>query len=131
MAGDWIKVESATPDKPEMVRMAQLLEIDQDSVVGKCLRVWIWADQQSRDGNALSVTDAFLDRLTFCPGFAVALRKVGWLTGREGHLSVPNFDRHNGQTAKKRALTSKRVSKTRNAASVTKALPEKEEKEEY
>ena len=129
MAGDWIKLEHSTPDKPEIVRMAQLLEMDQDAVCGKCLRVWIWADQQTVDGNALSVTDAFLDRLTFCPGFAVALRKVGWLSGREGHLTVPNFDRHNGQTAKKRALSKDRTQKSRNAPSVTDALPEKRREE--
>lgn len=132
MAGDWIKLEVTTPDKPEVVQMAQILKIDQDSVLGKCLRLWVWADQQtygSDSCNALSVTETFLDRITYCPGFAAALRQVGWLEGRDGRLSIPNFDRHNGQTAKKRALTKKRVLKTRsdcNAPSVTKALPERE-----
>ena len=135
MAGDWIKVEHSTPDKPEVIQMASILKIDQDSVCGKLLRLWIWADQQTVDGNALSVTNLFVDRLTFCDGFANALRQVGWLDGRDGHLSIPNFDAHNGQTAKKRAQTNKRVAKKRecNAESVTgseqKALPEKRREE--
>lgn len=129
MAGDWIKIEHALPDKPEIVQMAAALGIDQDAVTGKVIRLWIWADQQTEDGNALSVTDLFLDRFTFCPGIAVALRKVGWLNGRDGHLSIPNFSRHNGQTAKQRANTQKRVAKTRNGASVTKVLPEKRREE--
>lgn len=130
MAGDWIKIDITTPDKPEIDKMASLLKLDHDSVVGKCVRVWIWADLQSVDGNALSVTETFLDRLTYCPGFASALRQVGWLSGREGRLTIPNFDRHNGQTAKNRALTGKRVQKSRNGVSVTKSLPEIEKRRE-
>lgn len=115
MAGDWIKVEHTTPDKPEVVKLAGILGIDQDAVVGKLLRLWIWADQQSVSGNAITVTNSFLDRLVFCPGFAAGLVKVGWLNGREGLLSIPNFDRHNGQTAKNRANTNRRVANSRKA----------------
>ncbi len=143
MAGDWIKLEHTTPDKPEVVRMAAHLNLDQDAVVGKLARIWIWADQNSIDGNALTVTDAFLDRVTACPGFAGALREVGWLSGRTGLLTIPNFDRHNGQTAKARAVTNRRVSRHRaqsesNGGSVThvtpaplqKPLPEKRREED-
>jgi hypothetical protein len=58
---------------------------------------------------------------------------------KDGQLSIPNFGRHNGDTAKKRALTAKRVSESRgnskdvtqvkqncNATSVTGALPREE-----
>lgn len=127
MAGDWIKVEHTTPDKPEVVKLADMLGIDQDAVVGKLLRLWIWADQQSVSGNAITVTNSFLDRLVFCPGFAVGLVKVGWLNGRNGLLSIPNFDRHNGQTAKNRANTNRRVAnhrKGRNDETVTDVTPE-------
>lgn len=115
MAGDWIKVEHTTPDKPEVVKLAGILGIDQDAVVGKLLRLWIWADQQYVSGNAITVTNSFLDRLVFCPGFAAGLVKVGWLNGREGLLSIPNFDRHNGQSAKNRANTNRRVANSRKA----------------
>ena len=130
MAGDWIKVEHVTPDKQEVIELARLLRIDQDAVVGKLLRIWIWADQHSVDGNDLSVTDQFIDRVTSRSGFADALRRVGWLSGPEGHLKLPNFDRHNGTTAKTRGLTNRRVLRHRNArdacngASVTSALPD-------
>jgi len=141
MAGDWIKIEHALPDKPEVFRLADLLGIDPDAVVGKLVRLWVWCDQQTVDGNALGVTDAFLDRITHQPGFSVALRKVGWLQVRSGSLAIPRFDRHNGQTAKARAVTNRRVAahrNKRNAVSVTdvtleplqKPLPEKR-REEY
>lgn len=114
MAGDWIKFESTTPDKPEVVRIAAILGIDQDAVVGKLLRFWVWADQNSVDGNGVTVTSAFLDRLTFCPGFASAMRDVSWLEGGDGNLSLPNFGLHNGKTAKERAVSGRRVAKHRN-----------------
>lgn len=130
MAGDWIKFEHATPDKEEVDIIANQLGIDPDAVIGKLLRLWIWADQQTVDGNALRVTQTFLDRITFCAGFADALRKAGWLEGREGRLSIPNFARHNGQSAKKRALAAKRAekSRSRNATSATQAHQRREEK---
>ncbi|MEM0966585.1 MAG: hypothetical protein AAGJ81_10600 [Verrucomicrobiota bacterium] len=113
MAGDWIKVEMTTPDKPEVVQMAARLDLDQDAVVGKLVRIWIWADNNSVDGNAVSVTSAFLNRIVFCQGFAEAMREVGWLHGDDGNLIFPNFDRHNGKTAKKRALANRRVADLR------------------
>ena len=137
MAGDWIKVEHATVDKPEVLAMADLLEISADDVLGKLIRVWIWFDTQSRNGNAGSVTkvtlEKFIDRLVASQGFASCMRKVGWLDDS----GIPNFDRHNGKSAKNRALTNKRQDKFRNATDNGKvtheALPEKrrEEKEIY
>lgn len=139
MAGDWIKAEHTLPDKPEVVAMAACLKIDQDAVVGKLLRLWIWADQQfsretilKRNCNGLTVSLSFIDRVTFCDGFGKALIGVGWLDGSEGSYSLPNFERHNGTTAKERASTYRRVKTSRevkrncNGASVTKPLPETE-----
>ena len=121
MAFAWIKIEDSTPDKPEVWKMAERLGIDADAVVGKLVRVWIWADHQTIDGNAVSVTSALLDRCAGVTGFAAAMAEVGWLkVSAEGLLFV-NFDRHNGETAKKRALTRRRVERHRigNADSVT------------
>lgn len=143
MAGDWIKVEHTLPDKPEVIAMASILGIDQDAVSGKLIRVFVWADLNCIDGNDLNVTDAFLDRVTCCQGFADAMRKVGWLHGESGALSFRNFERHNGETAKARSETNRRVAKHRarqrecNGETVTdvtektlqKPLPEKRREE--
>jgi len=136
MAGDWLKFETATLDKPEVWAIAQDLSIDPDAVIGKLLRVWSWFDQQSTIGNAPSVTKALLDRCAGVTGFCDSVIKAGWMVDDGRFLSLPNFDRHNGNTAKSRALTSKRVKKHRssddsecNAPSVTKALPEKRREE--
>lgn len=144
MASNWIKLEVITPDKPEIFRLAEILNIDPDAALGKVIRFWAWADQQMIDGNAdcnaRGVTKSAIDRITFMAGFADALIQVGWLVENDGGLSLPNFERHNGKSSKKRAVTNERVTKIRelkrkgNAASVTqtdqKALPEEEEEED-
>ena len=125
MAGDWIKMTLTLDTDPSVISIACALSLDELSVVGKLWKVWAWADTHSISGNAVRVTETFIDRITHCEGFAKAMRDAGWLTGCDHALSFPNFDRHNGKTAKSRALTKERVIKSRNANTVTKALPEK------
>jgi len=114
MAGDWIKFESATPDKPEVWAIAASLSIDPDAVVGKLLRVWGWFDQQTEDGNAPSVSKMLLDRLVGVTGFCKAVIDADWMNDDGVTLSLPHFDRHNGKTAKNRATTAKRVAAFKN-----------------
>ncbi|HBY0206923.1 TPA: DNA replication domain protein [Klebsiella pneumoniae] len=137
MASSWIKVEVITPDKPEIFQIAEILNIDPDAVLGKLVRIWAWADQQTVDGNAGSVTKGVLDRIAFITGFADALIAVGWLAYDGNKLILPNFERHNGESSKKRALTNRRVAVHRKnetqkvtLAALQKALPEEEEEEE-
>lgn len=125
----WIKVDHEFPDKPEVAHMAARLGLDHDTVVGKCLRWLIWIDKNSVDGT-VTTTTMHIDRLTACPGFSDALLDCGWLLARSGSLVVPHFDRHNGHSAKARALTSVRVSRSRNAPSVTEPLPDKSKRRE-
>jgi hypothetical protein len=114
MAGDWIKIEHTTPDKPEVIMMARMLRIDRDMVAGKLQRIWIWADQNSVSGSALTINEEFLDSLVRKKGFAMAMRAAGWLVGGNGTLiSFPNFERHNGKPAKARAMTNRRVAEFR------------------
>ena len=147
MAIPWIKFEVTTSDKMEVGLMADILKIDPDAVVGKLLRVWAWFDENTIDGNAnvtqnalqerykcnaSSVAKALLDRRVGVVGFCDAMIQVGWMVEFDGAISLPNFDRHNGESAKKRAEGGKRVEKHRNgrnAKSVTdvtqNALPDK------
>lgn len=131
MAGDWLKFEKATMDKPEVFEMAGILGIDPDAVVGKLLRVWAWFDEQSRDGYAPVTVRALLERHTGVAGFVAAMIAVGWAVDSNGRLNLPNYDRHNGDPAKSRALAKKRMSKlrSRDGGGVTDASPEKRREE--
>jgi hypothetical protein len=122
MALEWIKFELHTSNKPEVWEMAGKLGVDPDAVVGKLLRVWGWFSNQTTDGNAPSVTKALLDRDCGVVGFCAAMIEAGWMIEENGRIRLPNFDRHNSQTAKTRALTAKRVASHKgksNACSVT------------
>jgi hypothetical protein len=141
MAGDWIKMRSDLADDPAVIGIATATGLDEFGVVGRLHKLWSWADSQTVDGNAASVTGAlsiaWLDRYVCCAGFGEAMQAAGWLATQKHGLTFPNFDRHNGQTAKQRALASKRVARHRakkcnadcNAPSVTKTLPEKRREE--
>ncbi|HKS73496.1 MAG TPA: hypothetical protein VJQ82_09900 [Terriglobales bacterium] len=71
------------------------------------------------------------------------MEKVGWLSVTADGIELSNFGRHNGETAKSRALTAKRVAKHKanakdneegngkgNAATVTAPLPKEEKRRE-
>lgn len=144
MAGEWLKFEANTPEKPEVFAITVAMGWDDpDLTVGKLLKVWRWFDQQTIDGNAANVTLSLLDRISGVSGFAQAMCDVGWLASAEGGLHLPNFERHNGKTAKDRCLTAKRVAKHKNGAggndsgnakgngdSVSSALPREEKRRE-
>lgn len=140
MAGEWLKLEACTPEKSEVLAItARMGWDDADLTVGKLFRIWRWFDQQTTDGNACGVTTALLDRIVGVTGFCEAVHSVGWLCITETGISLPNFDRHNGNTAKSRALTAKRVANHKanakgnaqgNAETVSSALPREEKKRE-
>jgi hypothetical protein len=142
MAGDWLKVEVCTPDKPEVIGIADMLGIAPAHAFGSLFMVWRWFDQHTTEGNASYVTKVTIDRLSGNAGFADAMSKVGWLTiNSDGTVALPHFDRHNGETAKQRGLTAKRVAKSKsksndtgNAPTVTTgvsdALPREEKRRE-
>lgn len=113
MAGDWIKMRTDLAEDPAVIAMADRLGIDEFSVVGRLHGFWSWLDRQSRDGQATGVSHGWLDRRVRCDGFAAALVSVGWLVLRDDGLSVPNFERHNGETAKTRAEATNRKRRQR------------------
>ena len=122
MADFWIKVEKSTPDKSEIFEIAEILGIDPDAVLGKLIRVWCWADSNSENGHIKSVTPVLIDRLTMSQGFADAMKTVGWLADGE----IPNFSRHLGESAKKRAKDAerKRMSRTSSESGHKKSVTE-------
>lgn len=124
MAGDWIPMRCDLTDDPAVIGIAADLEIPESHVVGLLHRVWSWASCQTVDGNAPTVTFAFLNRYVGVTGFAEAMEHHGWLCRNGDGLAIPHFDRHNSESAKARARTRIRVQKHRNAPSVTKALPQ-------
>jgi hypothetical protein len=109
MAGDWIKMELATPNKPETLSIAARLKITADEAFGRCFRAWAWAQANTTDGRIPGVTYAMLDWIVGLPGFAEAMAAAGWLVAEADGITIPNFERHMGQGAKARALAAGRM----------------------
>lgn len=130
MAYDWLKVEIVTPDKPEIFEIAAQVDLDPEIVFTRIFRVWVWFDQHTENGNAPVTLLKRIDSLAGVTGFAEAMKNAGWLEIIGDQIELPNFDRHCGNSAKKRALTNRRVAAYRekkrksnaegNAGSVTK-----------
>jgi hypothetical protein len=143
MAGEWLKFECSLPEKPETMAITAAMGWDDtDLTVGKLMRLFRWFDQQTLDGNAVGVTPVLLDKVIGVTGFVQAVIAVRWLTVTDTGLTLRNFDRHNGATAKSRAQTATRVANHRaeqkekqelrdgNAATVTPALAREEKRRE-
>ena len=118
MAGDWIKVEAATVNKPEVIKAARLLGVSKDELIGKLIRLWIWFDTNSVDGRVDGVVSTDVDDLVGFEGFASVIAKIGWLDFDDDaeYIELLNFSRHNGESAKKRASKAKRQSNWRKNA---------------
>ena len=127
---DWIKVEHTTPNKQELFKIAKILKLEPDSVLGKVVRFWIWADQNTEDGNTIVTDLCYIDHVVNFNGFGSALLETGWIERLGENFVIPRFDRHNSESAKKRANTLRRVQKHRSAgnASVTKPTLQKPQK---
>ncbi|NDJ57755.1 endopeptidase [Enterobacteriaceae bacterium 4M9] len=104
MSPGWIRIDAITPDKPEVYLISEILNIDPDAVLGKLVRLWLWADMQTIKGNASCITHHLVDRVVLMPGFADALIQAGWLHENHCCLSLPNFERYNPTSSKERAL---------------------------
>ena len=113
MRRPWIKIEVSTPDKPEVCAISTRLKISEDAVMGKLVRLWSWLEINRVNSDDLGVTFEFIDKLVSRKGFADAMEEAGWLKAEGDVLSLPKFAKYNGNDAKVRGLTAKRVARHR------------------
>lgn len=97
----WIKMRTDLADDPAVVSMAARLNITEDEVVGKLHKLWSWADRHTTDGTAPGITAAWVNRYVGS-GFAEAMEAVNWVAFSPEGIEFPNFERHNGASAKRR-----------------------------
>jgi len=116
MAGDWIKMRSDLFTHPKVVRMASALKADRLRVVGGLMSVWCLFDAHSADGKIEGYDFGTVDELLNWPGFATSMSAVNWLAQDGESLVLPDFDKHNGQSAKRRAQDADRKRDVRKAS---------------
>ena len=111
---NWIKMRTDLVDHPKVVSMATACKVDVLQVIGGLWAVWATFDTHSVDGTLEGYTLAAIDRKAW-RGFGAAMVSVRWLEETEGGLVVPEFDEHNGASAKRRALDTKRTQGARDS----------------
>jgi len=111
----WIKMGTGLRRHPKVVRMASTLRADKLRVVGGLHAVWCVFDEHSPDGLLEGYTLASMDEEIGWKGFSAAMVLIGWLVEHEDGLEVPEYEEHNGASAKRRASDARRKSSEREA----------------
>ena len=118
----WIKLCKDTPAKMELSEVADMTGRSDDEVLGIFVRLLIWLDGQTADGRLSRISLERMSKSANVPiDFLQAMTSdvVRWLTVLPPHeenwwgIIVSNYERHNGQSAKKRTLTAKRQARFR------------------
>lgn len=127
MAADWIKLRVDLQSHPKIVRILSATKSDKFRAIGGLHAVWSVFDTHSVDGVLDGYSPDALDHVIGWQGFADAMIAVGWLhfDGSQT-LSLPEFDEHNGQSAKRRAEDQKRKKSSRKSPQSVRNLSAKE-----
>lgn len=107
MAGHWIKWEKGLTRKTEILQIARMTRSDPLTTAARAMLVWEWADDQTETGFIDGVTREEVDAIAGLNGFAAAMEATlpaPWLLVQPTGIQFPNYDHHNGKTAKKRLM---------------------------
>jgi len=126
MAIPWIKIETSLPRKPEVMRLAELLDIDEFAVVGHLVCFWSWVDENvSPECPSVSGTKRGLDRVAGRDGFTTAMIEVGWLVMEDGKVTIPHLEYHLSSGAKTRAFEQRKKAEQRKQGQSSGKCPDK------
>jgi hypothetical protein len=122
MGDDWIKKRKKLIDDPRTVALANRLNATGQHILGCLDLLWSLADSfaDPETGFLKGYSADLVDQKVRHPGFANACASVtrnhpdgSWLVIQKKGVIFPDYGKHNGSTAKTRALTAKRVAKHR------------------
>lgn len=116
MAGDWLKVEKVTPDKPEIMHIARECGVSDGEAFAAWFRLWVYLDTVTADGEVRFLRPEDCDKVSRMAGIGNALSSdhgCGWITFHASGATIVNWDRHNGESSKQRALATDRKRRQR------------------
>lgn len=100
----WIKIDVETPQKRQIRKLAKDCGVSIGDAFLAFFRLYAWLDEQTADG-VLCADPEDVDATARLPGTAASLAASGWLAFYDdGTCVVKNWNEHNGQSAKKRAI---------------------------
>lgn len=99
---------SSLPRSAKVMQLGAALKCDRLKALGVAVDWFVWLDEQCTNGNT-QLLPKQLDEVLGVKKLCDALVRVGWaFVGEDGMVHVVDFDQHNGETAKQRALHAKR-----------------------
>jgi len=104
MAGQWIKWEKGLVRKPEVIRIARTMRCTPQHAAACCMMVWEWAEDVTEDGVIQGMTAKDVSFAAGVEGIGEAMTLAGWLVETDDAIVLPNWDRHNSEPSKQRAL---------------------------
>lgn len=109
---DWIKVRHALVRSAKIRLMAKAMNLNMKGkqliALGLAVKWLCWIDEQTEDGKT-HLLPGELDEEMGWEGLASALISIGWAAqDEEGRVVALEFDKHSGETAKKRAEAARR-----------------------
>lgn len=120
----WIEVHDTLPDHPKVLRAAKTLKLDSDALVGKLVRLWVWALGNREDGVLNDLDADRLDVIMQYRGKASALLEA-LVANRlldalpDEHYMIHDWDEHvmmlRDKREEKRKQNAERVKRYRNA----------------
>ena len=109
----WIKVQSTLPESPKIFRLARLLGVGRMEALGYAVRWFCWLDSHCANG-ATELLEEDVDALIGMSGITRAFCELEWaVVDANGYVLVLEFDKHNGECAKKRAESQVRMAAMR------------------
>lgn len=145
---DWLKLRHTFTRNPKLRVISRALRCSKHEAIGLAVSWLLWVDEQTMDGGT-QLTEVELDEELGRDGISAALMACGWAElGADGFVRAVDFEKHCGETSKKRADNARRkalcvdrkkegnnnalpkVTKERYQEVTEKALPEEEEEEE-
>lgn len=124
MSIPWMKIDTTLPNKPVVQHVRRATKSGRWEALGLIVAVLAWADGITEDGVCEGYTAEDLDDLFAKRGLAAGLANAGWITtSAEGWIAFPEWEVHNGATAKRRACDARRSAARRDKIADFDAIP--------
>lgn len=114
MPRNWIKWTKGLHERREVIVISKALGISTYELAGKLMAIWEWADGETSDGFLAGVTPEFIDAKVSQPGLFSAIESAGWGARNDGGITFTNWEKNNGECAKKRLEDAERQQKSRD-----------------
>jgi hypothetical protein len=113
----WLKMRKDLDEDVRVHRIALVLKLSVDAVLGKLFRLWKWADTHAGGEDVDGLTLAWINAKVEQSGFAEQLVAAGWIAPTPTGFRLVNFAEHNWQAAKDKALAADRQASQRKKES--------------